>query len=265
MKKHFFLLTFIVLLFFWSCKKSTIIEASHEPNQNVFYGSVYLFGQGDKAVDQSGMTVSIENSNPVVSATTVQRGMFGEFNLNIDPALQSFALVYSKPQFGTFKRYFARSTDGELYMIEDNGTKSKYGGYLQYLGSESTVTINSFNVAIVNGKLRYTSNISSPDTSEKMIRVIYQKDLPDISIDNVNHHQVYWSFFLRVKNGDNVIDHCLDCSMECAGWEKGDTIYFNAYGDAYFSNEYLDLSSKKYIRPNMNLNNKLTPVALVIP
>ena len=264
MKKFSFTFTFFAFIFFCSCKKSTI-ETSHEPDQNVFYGGVYLFDQGEKAVDQSGMTVSIENSNPVVSAITVKQGVFGGFSLNIDPALQSFALVYAKPQFGTYKRYFTRSASGELYMIEFDGTKSKAQGYLEILGSKSTVTINSFNVAIVDGKLRYTSNISSPDTSEKMIRVIYQKDLPDISINNVDYNKVYWTFFLRVKNGDNVTDHCLACSMECADWKKGDTIYFNAYGDAYHPSAYTDVSSKKYILPNMNLNNKLTPVSIVIP
>ena len=268
MKKFSFTFAFLAVLFFCGCKKSSVEasnEATTEPTQNLYYGSVYLFDQGDRSVDQSGMTVSIENSNPVVSAVTVKYGKFGGFSLPIDPALQSFALVYSKPQFGTFKRYYTRSASGELYMIEFNGTKNKAQGSLEYLGSKSTVTINSFNVAIVDGKLRYTSNISSPDTSEKMIRVIYQKDLPDISINNVDYNKVYWSFYLRVKNGDNVTDHCLACSMECAGWKKGDTIYFNAYGDAYYPSAYTDVSSKKYILPNMNLNNNLTPVSVVIP
>ncbi len=260
MKKLASIPAFFLLLLFYSCKKSSIEES---PITWELKGSVLLFDEGNSAVDKSGMEVSIENSNPVISTTT---NASGDFVLKVDAALESFALVYSKPQFGTFKRYFTKSASDDLYELDWDNVKHKTDGTWASLGSKSTVTINSLNASIVGDKLRLTFNVISPKVNgEKYARFLFQKNLPGISINTVDKTRANWSVVWSVKNGENIMDLCLKCSAICDDWAKGDTIYMTAYGDSYYSNMYFDRSANALILPNLNLNSNLTSVAVVLP
>jgi hypothetical protein len=258
MKKFSTLLILFSLLFSYACKKSSI-----EQTQPAVKGSVLLFDEGGRSVDNSGMVISIENSNPLVSVTT---NSSGNFVLPLDPALTSFTLVYSKPQFGTFKRYFTKDDSNKLFYWDLNDTKFQTDQTFEQLGNKSTVTINSFHAAIIGDTLKITCNISSlNEPGEKYIQLLTQEGLPDLSINTVDKTRIGWSHKLPVKNGDNTFNFCLKCSAICNNWIRGNTIYLTAYGDSYYSNMYVDRSNNNLILPNLNAESNLTPVSVVVP
>jgi hypothetical protein len=258
MKKIFCNSALVALIFFSACNKSSI-EPTQKPELK---GGVLLFDEGNGFVSKSGMTVSIENSSPVISAITDSSG---NFTLPLDPSLHSFALVYTKPGFGTFKRYYMKDASNKIYYV-DNNSQYQTEDASESLGNKSTVTVNSFNASIIGDALRLTFNISSPNTSgEKYIRILYQKDLPGISINTVDKTKTNWSSLLPVTNGDNSFDICLACSTICAGWKAGDKIYLTAYGDSFYSNMYQDQTTSKIILPNLNPNTNVAPVHIIVP
>src|SRR5262245_4172032 len=106
MKKFSAILILISLLLFVSCKKSAI-----EKNQSQLKGNLSLADEGGKFLDDnSGVTISIENSDPLISAVSDKRGNF----VLPDYLASSFVLVYSKPGYGTYKQYFERDLAGKL-------------------------------------------------------------------------------------------------------------------------------------------------------
>jgi len=257
MKKLFTVFISCSLLLFHACKKSSIEQPGLE-----LKSSALLFDESGRSVDNSGMIVSVENSNPLISTATDFRG---NFVLPLDPALTSFTLVYSKPQFGTFKRYFTKDGSGKLYYWDLNN-KFQTDQTIEELGNISTVTINSFHAKIIGDTLKITCNISSLNNfGEKYILILTQKDLPGISINTVDKTRINWSHKIAVKNGDNTFNFCLKCSAICNDWVSGNTIYLTAYGDSYYSNSYVDRSNNNLILPNLNVNSSLTPVSIVMP
>src|SRR5215469_6303341 len=130
----------IVVLLLTACKKSSIEKVSSEIKGNVLLADE----SGNFFNDNSGMTVIVENSNPLVSTITDPRG---NFNLSIDHRLTTFTLIYIKPQIGTFKRSFTKDNMGLFFW--DGNDKLKIDQDNEDLSEKSTVVINSFHASIV--------------------------------------------------------------------------------------------------------------------
>ena len=272
--KRIFTFCLSLSLLFFACKKSQV-DQNQQPSirktQPQISGYLSLTDESGKFyTDNSGMTVSIENSNPIISAVSDSRG---HFVLPLNSELTSFALAYNKPGFGTFKQYFTKDSVGNLYSWEFNGnlnswefSNSQYSnGAIKDLSEQSSVLINSFNVVIVGDTLRISFNISSVGDGQKYIQLLSQKDLPNISINTIDQSRSTSCIKYAVKNGDNILNLCLKCSEVCNKWISGDVVYFTAYGDSYYSNMYLDRLSNRIILPNLNLNSHIQPVSVVIP
>ena len=199
----------------------------------------------------------------LVSTTDAQ----GLFTLHVPRTIKSFALVYSKTGYGTFKDFWQRRTGDSLYYSYMGLDWTKGNNISQSLGEKSTVTVNSFSAAIQNDSLIIHCNISSPNTTgEKAIRIIYQKDNPNLSIGTVDRTNVYWWYIRGVQNGDNTIGFCLKCSERCLAWNTGDQIYLTAYGDAVYNNMYVEkLGDNSLQVPNLNAVHDLPPSKVVIP
>lgn len=261
MKKISFLFVLICLaaLILPGCNKhSDLISSGSTLN-----GSVLLFDEGDEIISSEGVQVSIENSNPLVSAVT---NASGNFAMPIGASLHSFCLVYSKPGIGTFKRYFTKDSSGGFMMTDLDGSTVSETSVSEALGSKSTVSVNSLQVAITGDSLIIKLNAATAGTTgRKFVRLIYEKDLPGISINTVDKKQTNWSHLFPVNAGDNRIVLCMKCSSLCAGWKSGDQVYFTAYGDAYYPNIYEDRESNSIILPNLNATRTINPVSVVVP
>ena len=253
------LLAFAFLIF--SCKKSTVENTDQEL---VLKKQVELFDESTQRVDNSGIKVSIENSNPLISTVTNEQG---EFSLPLKNAPEFFTVVFEKQGMGTYKRYFKIAEGGDLYEMVD---------YIQYapvntaqpyqLGSKSTVTVNSINSEIAGSKLRLRINISSAGgQAQKYIRILLQKDQPGLSLNNVSKSIKNVASVLAVHDGDNSFEFYLGGFMYCHEYAPGDRIYITAYGDAAYSNWYTDLPTGQWKFPNLKFveNNPVT--TFVIP
>jgi len=221
--------------------------------------------------DRSGITVTIENSNRISAITNSK----GEFELSIDTALKSFTLFFAKPLYGTFKKYYEVSNDS-LYEVQGSTWDSsrslikRYveweGGQGYHMGLKSTVTVNSLQASIVNGQLKLTCNISTPNTGETYVRLFYQRNLPFTSFSNVLKNDKTMCGTLLVHDGNNVLDFCARCCLYGAsGMNSGDTVYMTAYGDSFGDNIYKDIFTNQLVMPNVNLSNHITPISFVLP
>lgn len=275
MKALLSLLTLIGIVMLSGCSKSASEKLVSKANTFLFKGSVLLVDEGNVFKDKSGMTVTLLNSNPLISTVT---DSLGEFELTIDSSLATFALAYSKPMYGTYKRFFEKRGDTLFAMTGDNYESSPRffscgnGKDILYstsesLGYKSTVTVNSLQLyRAMNGKFFLKCNISSPNlTGEKFIRLFYQKNFPNISFTTVSKTTKNMGMPIPVQNGDNVIPFCTSCFYQCADLQSGDTVYLTAYGDSFYSNLYTEKSTNEFIMPNVNTTNNPAPVSFILP
>jgi hypothetical protein len=262
MKRSPAILVLFSVLILFSCKKSAV-----EQNRSQLKGSLLLANEGGKLLDdKSGMTISIENSDPLISTVSDKQGNF----VLPDYPASSFVLVYSKRGYGTYKQYFERDYTGKLLYWTLNGEKIiadvNQIGPGQELGEKSTTTINALKTQIIGDTLQISFNLSSPTPGQKYIELLAQKDLPDISFTTIDKNRYNWHFEYAAQKGDNTFNFCLKCSTLCNDWVSGDVIYFTAYGESYYCDMYIDrLNNNSIVMPNMNTSNTVAPVSVVVP
>jgi len=248
---------------FASCKKSS--APAPDTTLTQINGTVLLFDEGNKMVDKSDMIITIDGSIPLVMTTTDAQG---NFVLPVPRSLKTFSVSYSKPGYGTFKDYWQRRTGDTLYYNYIGLPGWTAGnGIAHSLGAKSTVTVNSFSTVIQNDSLIFHCNISSPNIAgEKAIRIIYQKDNTNLSINTVDKTKLYWWYVRGVQNGDNTIVLKLNSAERCPLWITGDKIYFTAYGDSYYSNMFVDILGDNSLQlPNLYAVHDLPPSPITIP
>jgi hypothetical protein len=262
MKKFSAILILFSLLILVSCKKSAI-----EQNRSQIKGSLSLADESGKLLDdKSGMTISVENSVPLISTTSDRQGNFVLPNY---PS-SSFVLVYNKSGYGTYKQYFERDNTGKLFYWTLSGEKIiadvDHIEPGQELGEKSTAIINTLKTEIIGDTLQISFNLTSSTTGQKYIELLAQKDLPDISFTTIDKNRSSWHFEYPAQIGNNTINLCLKCSELCNEWVSGDVIYFTAYGESYYGNIYFDrLNGNNVVMPNLNTLNTVTPTFVVAP
>jgi len=262
MKKSTFILLLISALLILSCKKSKTEYSIPEPEPEL-KAKVILYDEGSKTIDNSGIKVLVENSNPEISTTTDSKG---NFTLSLKSARDVFAIVFEKEGIGTYKEYFKKS-GADLYSKQLSGDYTLLSGMQTYeVGSKSSVIVNNLSAEVINGKLKFNFDITSPNiTGEKYIRVLLQKDLPNLSLNTVSHNIRNIANTMAVQNGNNSFEFCMSCFMSCHEYVTGDKIYITAYGDAFYSNAYTDLQSGRWKFPNLNLVENNPIAFFVIP
>lgn len=262
MKKFSAILILISLLLCVSCKKSAI-----EQTQSQLKGSLSLADEGGKFLnDNSGVTISIENSNPLMSAVSDKDGNF----VLPDYPASTFVLVYSKPGYGTYKQYFERDNTGKLsyWSLNEQRFVNEDGsiGEALELGQKSAAIVSDLKARIIGDTLQISFNLSSPTPGQKAIELLAQKDLLNISFTTIDKNRYNWHGLYLAQNGDNVFNWCLKCSELCNDWVSGDVIYFTAYGESWYSGMYIDrLDNNNIVMPNMNTSNTVTPASVAVP
>lgn len=217
-----------------SCKKEEECEHPNLTEANLA-GKVNLFDDLEGALSDSGMTVYILDSNPLVSDVTDENGNYSLDNL----IFGSYTLVYSKQGYGTFLQSVLHADDCQL-----TNTMPEY-----YLGERSTTTITSFTTTTIPSGVKLNIGIFPEGSSEeaRYVRVFYsnQSDVSNSSYD-------FQSGLIEMTEANYTITLNIG-DIHGMGFQTGETVYCKVYGDSFHSNEYFDFDIEGLYYPNTNI------------
>lgn len=224
-----------------SCNKSS---------SNISYGQirglVRLADDLNNPQSYAGMQVTAENTG----VSTVSDSL-GRYFLN---GLQNgiYNLVYSKPGYGTYI----------LVGFNNNGNISDNPSLvpLVTLGQFSTTTFTALTINIKNDSVILRPSIYPEGTTiqPRGIRFFYATT-PDISSENFAAYSSVYQ--LSGTTGALKVGYDYFYGL---GFTSGETVYIKGYGDAFFSNDYVDPATGKHIFPNIN-QTSVAAVSFVLP
>lgn len=228
-----------------SCKK----ESNNVDPQTALERStgsiIGLNDQGRLLGPLSGVTVTVENSNPVISAITDDEGFFGLPKIENQDLI---TLVYSKEGFGDYKEYFTRSRFDSIQKGFNKTTVMFH--------QTSPVIVNSLSSTVSGDTLFVSCNVSfTGDSKERYVR-FFRQDTEDVSPDRISNLVRDVSSSIKVRNGDNNLRFSISAVKDCSKYNTGDTIYMKAYGDTEHIYYYTDATSQKLIFPATNRQGK---------
>ncbi|WP_298315988.1 carboxypeptidase-like regulatory domain-containing protein [uncultured Aquimarina sp.] len=243
MKKRFILLFVLSLVLLTSCSSddNTVLVPSAD-----IIGTVELYDDDQNIIDNTGMTVSLEGTSPLITATTDLNGNYSLKNIPFG----TYTLVYEKEGFGTYKRFDVEHTDvGEFTLIPE---QLKLGQISNSIITENTVVVNG-NFIILT--------VTRPETEDllvKRLRIFYHNS-EDVS------NEIYTEFSPIVGTTSNPANLTFSIAFFTnLGFEPGDTLWFKVYGDNFYSNSYIDPDLGVTVFPNVNPITA-DAVSIVIP
>ncbi len=235
-------LVLFVMLF--GCKKNQDIISP--PVDEAVKGSVFLFDdEGEMFPNHSGLIVSVENSNPLISAVTDEKG---RFQFPKWKATGPVTLVYTKEGFVIQRQYYNASQADSL-------TRGLIRPEQEILYQFSPVVVNSSIWAVKNDSLDIVVNVSFPGEDKiKYIRYFRQVNDPNVTATVANETRIGRdvSGAVKVKNGDNHFKCSLADFNICGKYTTGEIIYMKAYGDVSGPSYYTDPLTKKLIFDHTN-------------
>lgn len=237
----------ISLVLLMGCGNSGQPSIDTSPNASNISGSVFLYGEGTERVDNSGMTVTVENSDPVRSAAT---GTDGKFVI-ADVPLGNHTLVFSKSGYGTFKMFDV------AHVADDRPTVITA---IPSLGAFSSTEVTGL-AATVSGEsvvIEATTTPAGNAGNSRYLRFFLDTD-PDVS--NVLY-TVYSAAFVSKSNPFEKT--FTKAELQAMGFTSGTTVYIRVYGDSYWSNQYDDPGLDRHVFPNLNTNS-VAAVSVTIP
>ena len=245
MKLNFKPLAFIILIGFASCNKNN--DPMPVATTAAISGAVNLYDEGTTQLEKSGMTVKVDGSNPVISATTDTSGKFTLANVPFG----TYTLVFEKSGFGTFKKSDVEHT---------NTGSSTFITEAPSLGKESTTQVTNLEV-VVNGnnvKIAITTNPAGNNSNTRYVRYFLATD-SNVSSENYTFNSANLvskiNPFETTITRDNLVN---------AGFTSGQTVYVKAYGDSFWSNDYDDKNLARKIFPNLN-KTSANSVSFIVP
>jgi|GEM_PF-3670187 len=256
MKQLFSCTLLMAAVFLGSCNKNP-----GSPATSNLTGTVALLDANDhlKTTGIAGTTVTVENSNPLISTTTNSNGIFTlpDFSSN-----GTTVLAFSLPGYGTVKQFYTAS---EMDNIKSGN--AELGSFI--LAPISTVVVNSFTGVLDGAHYRININVSVANTAASNgVTIFIEKNNPAVSCSNSSgnsgHSRVVT---IPVTNGDNTYTICLTCTEECGFLHSGDIAYLRAYGDtkSMFGITYDDPLKGNLIFPALNTNNNIPAISFTMP
>jgi hypothetical protein len=224
--KHWILL-FVVGMLLGSCYTSND-PAADTPNAADITGSVFLYDEGVNRVANDGMTVTVENSNPVKSALTDAEGKF----VIKDVPLGNHDLVFTKNGYGTFKLFDV------VHAIDNSPTVITS---IPSLGKVSTTQVTAISASVAANVVTVEAT-TSPAGSMASTRYVRFFLHTSANVSDV-FHSVYLPTFVSRINP---------------------YVYARVYGDSYWSNQYDDPGLDRRVFPNLN-DKAAAAVSFVVP
>lgn len=236
---------FIILLLA-TCKK----EEKPEPVTKAdITGSVNLFDEGKTPMDGAGMTISIEGTDPVLSATSNTNGVF----TLMDIPFGKYNIIYSKTGYGTYKIFGIEHTGGECgctTIIRETPS----------LGKKSTRRINSLSAGQSGSDIILSlSTIPVADIEDPgYIRLFFHTEA---KVSHTNYLKFLGNFEIKSEPATIKLSQT---DLKDLGFYKGTTVYVTAYGDSFHTNEYTDPEQNSIVFPNLSMKSSI-PVMFVVP
>lgn len=243
MKTRNFVLLFVFMIAIAGCKENGILNTTAKGN---IIGSLNLYDEGTAQISKDGMTVSVDGSNPEISAVTNTSGSFVLSNV----PLGTYNITFNKNGFGAFKK---------IGVVHSN-TSSTIVSPSPSLGQISTTRINNLSKSSANNIVTLTiRTLPAPSNqTPRYIRIFYSNSA-DVSFDNYRQYSGVYSH--RSNPADLEITKTDFNEM---GFSSGETVYARVYGDSYWSNDYENTATGKRVFPNLNTTT-VSAVSFVVP
>ena len=231
---------YLIVLLIAACNKSDFIPTRGGNGggvQSKIIGNVVLYDDlTNKIPSYDSMTVRIDGTT--FSSITDSSGKYS-FK---DVPLGTYTVVYEKAGYGTYKL--------DTFTLAENLTDTPTIIAAKTLGQLSTTTVIDMFPSIEGDfvKLVATIDPAGNGTDARGVRFFYGNDS---LVTNQNFYAYSGVYGAKSPNVSEKIDKTDFYNM---GFNSGDTIYVKAYGDAFFSNDYIDVASGKRIFPNLNPN-----------
>ena len=215
-----------------------------EPSVANVIGSVTLYDDGVNLLSPEGMTVTVENTDPKLTAVT---GTNGSFTIENVP-LGSVNLSYQKQDYGTFKVFnIPHETSGTGTILTIDPT----------LGKQSTTAINVVTSELDGSNVRLTVQTDPPANSSsfRFIR-IFLSNASNVSSEN-------YSAVLETRQIGSTQVTLTSSELSDLGFISGQTVFIAIYGESFYSNDYEDPSVGRRIFPNLNVTS--TSTSFIMP
>jgi len=202
------------------------------PMKNII-GSVSLYDEGTIPVSNSGLMVSILDSDPIIKAITNDQGAFELEEVTSG----TYTIIYRKPGFGTYK----------VYDVVHDQTKTTSLSETPSLGQKTSTSVGLLIANVNNDSLILTVSIdpvATPD-NPRYYRVFFG-DNQNLSPENY----VYYTAPLLTTNNPFELTFS-SAELLSFGFQKGQDVFVNVAGESYFSNEYYDPFLQRQIFPNL--------------
>lgn len=237
---------FFVVLMLISCNGDDDPAPDPITTANII-GSVNLYDNGTNQIDNTGMTVKIDGSSPMVSATT---DIDGNFTL-ADVPFGTYTLVYEKPGFGTFKKFEIEHTNAVSSTAIANSPSLGQMSTTQITNLETNLSGNDVIISV-------TTDPSGNSNNERYIRFFYSTSA-NVSDEN------YTNYSEGLISQINPYEKTLTSSdLSNMGFSSGATVYVRVYGDSFWSNEYDDPDLGRRVFPNLN-SASANAVSFIVP
>ena len=217
----------------YSCLDS---DDQYELTERDVYGAVSLFDEFGNPTDNFSMKVSVDGTIPPVSGVTDHYGTY----LLKDVPFGTYDLIFEKSGFGTYV----------MKAVEhiNTGSPTKITR-IPLLSEESSTKIRILTIETSVDTIFVTVVTDPPATMVKnrYIRLFYSSQS---NVGNLKYE--HYSDLITVDKTSFTLKFEKTYFTDM-GYDPGQSVFVRAYGDSYYSNEYVN-DSLRMIFPNLNEN-----------
>jgi len=247
MKKALSLIA-IAALIFAGCKKEYLtneVTNITAPKENDIIGFITLFDEfGTRLTDNAGMKITVENSTPVIEATTDANGKF------ILPKVKSgtYNLAYTKAGFGVFKRLSVTHAGGDLPTSTGNNNLWQTA---QTVITNVTAIAGIGDTVIISGKSSPVQPAGSSTSFQRRFRMFFAK--APTAVTYLNYDATFNQILIPAPASGSTGDWSIKLrTANFSPLKAGDNINIIAYGISPLENAYTDIQTNKTIYSGVN-------------
>jgi hypothetical protein len=235
MKFRLAIILFATLIAGSACNKKDE-TTDPQPTAGRISGSVNLYDEATAPLDNSGMTVTVEGSNPLITTTT---NAAGRFTLE-DVPFGVKTLLYEKEGYGTFRKPTINHTYNNGLGTSLDTTSS--------LGKKSGTAVVS-TACFPDGKDLLAEVSTSPAANSSNYKYIRLFMDTKSGVSSTSYAACTENYTIGINPAEIRISAAALSKM---GFHSGETIYIRGYGDSFWSNDYTETVSGKRVFPNLN-------------